>query len=146
MRPFLPMVLLVAVSSTLASSQVRIEVQDKQIAGEINGKPFTAFQDGADANKPYFYPWPVGLARNSFRTPPQKSVDVAVAKQFVLHEGLRAETRVEALNIFNSKNFINVNNTYGEGAAPSPSFLSPLPGISNTDPSPQVQFAVRLLF
>jgi len=62
-----------------------------------------------------------------------------------VHDRLNAEIRVEALNVLNSKNFINVNNNYGTGAAPSSSFLMPLPGIANTDPSRQLQFVVRFV-
>jgi hypothetical protein len=88
----------------------------------------------------------LGMGRDSFRTPAQKTVDVALSKQFIVHERFRAETRVEALNAFNSKNFITVNNTYGEGSTPVASFLTPLAGVTNTDPSRQLQFAVGFLF
>jgi hypothetical protein len=46
----------VLLQATLACSQVKIEVQDNQIAVSVNGKPFTALQKGKDANKPYLYP------------------------------------------------------------------------------------------
>jgi hypothetical protein len=105
--------------------------------------PLTGQDDNGDG---YSADRPVGFGRNSFRTPSQKTVNVALAKQFTLRERLRAETRIEALNVFNSKNFINVNNNYGEGATPSSSFLTPLAGITNTDPSRQLQFAIRFLF
>src|SRR5262249_10938541 len=98
--------------------------------------PLTGKDDNGDG---YTADRPVGLSRNSFRTPLEKTVDVALAKQFAVRERFRAEARVEALNVFNSKNFINVNSTYGEGATPSSSFLSPLAGISNSDPSRQLQ-------
>jgi hypothetical protein len=42
--------------TTLVSSQVKIDVQDNQIAVSVNGRPFTALQKGKDANKPYLYP------------------------------------------------------------------------------------------
>jgi len=42
--------------SITASSQVKVDVQDNQIAVSVNGKPFTALQKGKDANKPYLYP------------------------------------------------------------------------------------------
>jgi hypothetical protein len=89
---------------------------------------------------------PAGLGRNSFFTPSQKTVDVALAKKFTLRERLSAETRVEALNVFNSKNFVNVRNVYGTGTTPSSTFLTPIAGITNTDPSRQLQFVVRMLF
>jgi hypothetical protein len=59
---------------------------------------------------------------------------------------LNIETRIEALNVLNSKNFITVNNTYGNGATPASSFLAPKAGVENTNPSRQLQFVVRLLF
>ncbi|MGB8010405.1 MAG: carboxypeptidase regulatory-like domain-containing protein [Terriglobales bacterium] len=96
--------------------------------------------DGYSTDRPY------GFARNSFRTPALKTVDLALAKRFTLRERLSAETRVEALNSLNSKNFISVNNDYGAGTTPSSSFLTPEAGITNTDPSRQLQFVVRLLF
>ena len=96
--------------------------------------------DGYNTDRPY------GLGRNSFHTPSLKTVDLGLSKTFTLRERLRAETRVEALNALNSKNFITVNNTYGTGTTPASSFLTPIAGITNTDPSRQLQFVVRLLF
>ncbi|HVM92647.1 MAG TPA: hypothetical protein VMT67_07540 [Terriglobales bacterium] len=105
--------------------------------------PLTGQDDNGDG---YKADRPLGMGRNSFHTPAEKTVSMALAKQFELRERLRAETRVEALNIFNSKNFITVNSTYGEGTTPASTFLSPMAGVANTDPSRQLQFAVRLLF
>jgi len=105
--------------------------------------PLTGQDDNGDG---YNADRPVGFGRNSFRTPDEKTVNIALAKEFTLRERLRAEGRIEALNVFNSKNFINVSNTYGEGTVPSSSFLTPLAGITNTDPSRQLQFALRFLF
>jgi hypothetical protein len=50
------MLLTIALFHALAFSQVKIDVQENQIAVSINGKPFTALQKGKDANKPYLYP------------------------------------------------------------------------------------------
>jgi len=86
------------------------------------------------------------MGRNSFRAPALKTVDISVGKQFTLLERFRADTRIEALNVLNSKNFINVNSTYGESTTPASSFLTPLAGIANTDPSHQLQLVVRLSF
>jgi hypothetical protein len=105
--------------------------------------PITGKDNNGDG---YTVDRPVGSGRNSFFTPSQKTVDVALAKKFTLREKLSAETRVEALNAFNSKNFVNINNKYGDGAAPVSTFLTPNAGITNTDPSRQLQFVVRLLF
>jgi hypothetical protein len=105
--------------------------------------PLTGQDDNGDG---YTADRPVGIGRNSFRAPTLKTVDISVGKQFTLRERFRADTRIEALNVLNSKNFINVNSTYGEGTTPASSFLTPLAGIANTDPSRQWQFVVRLSF
>jgi hypothetical protein len=105
--------------------------------------PLTGKDDNGDG---YTSDRPVGLGRNSFRAPAEKTVNLALAKQIHLHQRLQAETRVEALNLTNSKNFLSVNSTYGEGSSPSANFRKPLTGVANTDPSRQLQFAVRLIF
>jgi hypothetical protein len=105
--------------------------------------PLTGKDDNGDG---YTSDRPVGLGRNSFRTLAEKTVNLAVAKRILLHERFQAETRVEALNLMNSKNFLSVNSTYGESATPSTSFKAPETGVANTDPSRQLQFAVRLIF
>jgi hypothetical protein len=71
---------------------------------------------------------------------------VAGAKRFRLRGSLQAEGRVEVFNLLNRENFIKVNNIYGEGPAPLPTFLAPVAGIVNTDPSRQIQFSVKLIF
>jgi hypothetical protein len=105
--------------------------------------PLTGKDDNGDG---YTSDRPVGFGRNSFWTPAEKTVNLALAKRVHLHERLQAETRVEALNLTNSKNFLSVNNTYGEASSPSTNFRKPLAGVANTDPSRQLQFAVRLIF
>lgn len=89
---------------------------------------------------------PVGLGRNSFRTPMQATFDTSLAKRFLLREGLRMELRAEAFNLFNHTNYIKLNNIYGNGAAPLSTFLAPLAGIQNSDPGRQFQFSTRLIF
>lgn len=105
--------------------------------------PLTGKDDNGDG---YTSDRPVGLGRNSFRTQAEKTVNLALAKKIPLHERFQAEARAEALNLMNSKNFLAVNSTYGEGATPSASFGTPLTGVANTDPSRQLQFVVRLIF
>jgi hypothetical protein len=89
---------------------------------------------------------PVGLGRNSFRTPKQASVDASLSKQLRLSDQVRVEGRVEVFNALNHNNFINVNNIYGDGATPLAAFLTPIAGIRNSDPSRQIQFLMRLMF
>ena len=105
--------------------------------------PITGVDNNGDG---YTVDRPVALGRDSFRTPAQKAIDAAIAKKFSLRGKLSIETRIEALNTLNSKNFITVNNTYGNGATPASTFLAPKAGIGNTNPSRQLQLAVHLLF
>jgi hypothetical protein len=105
--------------------------------------PITGRDNNGDS---YTVDRPIGMARNSFRGPRQVNVDLAVAKPFALTPRLRAELRVEAFNVLNRQNFIKVNNIYGEGPAPLPTFLAPVAGVTNADPARQLQLAVRVLF
>jgi hypothetical protein len=86
------------------------------------------------------------LGRNSFRGPKQLNVDMGLAKQFGVSEGLRVETRLDVFNVFNRNNYIELDNTYGEGPAPGPDFMQPIAGIQSTDPSRRIQLGLRLLF
>jgi hypothetical protein len=105
--------------------------------------PITGVDNNGDG---YTVDRPVGLGRNSFRTPSQKTVDMAITKKLLLPKKLQIVTRIEALNALNSKNYISVNNTYGNGATPSSTFLAPKAGVGNTNPSRQLQFVIHLLF
>jgi outer membrane receptor protein involved in Fe transport len=89
---------------------------------------------------------PAGFARNSFRTPMQATFDASLAKRIALREGLQLELRAEGFNLFNRSNFIKLNNIYGTGTTPLPTFLAPISGISNSDPGRQLQFAARVIF
>jgi len=48
--------LLFIIQTAHLSAQVKIEVSDDQVAVRVNGKLFTALQEGKDANKPYLAP------------------------------------------------------------------------------------------
>jgi hypothetical protein len=89
---------------------------------------------------------PVGLDRNSFRGPAQLNIDMAAAKRFPLGGRVLAEGRLDVFNLLNRENFIRVNNIYGEGPAPLATFLAPVAGITNADPSRQIQLSVRVIF
>jgi hypothetical protein len=89
---------------------------------------------------------PVGFGRNSFRTPLQGNVDLAVTRRFRLYERLQAEGRVQTFNVLNHQNYLNVTNVYGEGPLPAPNFLAPIAGVANSDPSRQIEFSLRFLF
>jgi hypothetical protein len=105
--------------------------------------PITGVDNNGDG---YTVDRPVGMGRNSYTGPSQKTIDSAVAKSFPLPRGLQLETRFEALNTLNSKNFITVNNIYGNDATPISSFLAPKAGVENTNPSRQLQLVMRVHF
>jgi TonB dependent receptor len=89
---------------------------------------------------------PVRLGRNSFFAPAQRTMDVSLARQFTLHDRLGLDLRAQAFNVLNSRNLIVVNNSYGNGAAPIASFLAPEAGITNSDPSRQLEGVTRIRF
>ncbi|HEX8500348.1 MAG TPA: carboxypeptidase regulatory-like domain-containing protein [Pyrinomonadaceae bacterium] len=105
--------------------------------------PVTGLDDNGDG---YRADRPVGLARNSFRTPPQAAFDLSLARRIQLREGLRLELRGEAFNLLNRSNFVKLNGTYGNGPAPAATFLQPLAGLQNSDPGRQFQFGARFIF
>jgi hypothetical protein len=58
----------------------------------------------------------------------------------------QVEVRVEVFNALNRDNFIRLNNIYGDGPTPLPTFLAPVAGLTNPDPARQIQFGLRLMF
>jgi hypothetical protein len=113
------------------------------LASGLPVNPLTGLDDNGDG---YKSDRPVGLARNSFRTPVQLSFDASLARRFALREGFALELRGEVFNVSNRSNFIKLNNVYGNAAAPDLRFLTPLAGVQNSDPGRQFQFAARLIF
>jgi len=105
--------------------------------------PITGRDNNGDS---YTVDRPIGLERNSFRGPAQFNVDLAAAKRFRIATRWRVEARLEIFNLFNRANFIRVNNIFGEGPTPVATFLAPVAGITNADPSRQIQFAFKLSF
>jgi hypothetical protein len=105
--------------------------------------PITGKDDNGDT---YTTDRPVGFSRNSFRTPVQGDMDIALSKRFKIYERLQAEGRVQAFNVLNHQDYLTVRNVYGEGPAPETGFLAPIAGVANSDPSRQIEFSLRFLF
>jgi hypothetical protein len=105
--------------------------------------PITGKDDNGDT---YTIDRPVGFGRNSFRTPVQGDLDIALSKRFRIFERLQAEGRVQAFNVLNHQNYLNVVNTYGEGPTPGATFMAHIAGLANVDPSRQIEFELRFLF
>jgi hypothetical protein len=82
------------------------------------------------------------VRRNSERQPGTSSIDLRLSRMFTLNGRHRVEALIEAFNVLNHVNILALNNTYGTGAAPLPSFREPtLAG----DPR-QIQVGVRWSF
>ena len=119
------------------------------LASGLPVDPRTGVDNNGDSNlidRPVNPATGVVFARNSFRTPMQSNFDMSLAKRVALREGMWLELRAEAFNLFNRNNYVRLNATYGDAAAPLSTFLTPIAGISNSDPRRQFQFALKLLF
>jgi hypothetical protein len=99
---------------------------------------------GADLNGSGFLTSRPGtLARNSFRLPSSKTVDVAVAKTLAIGGPHQLELRMDVFNLLNAINVTQANGTYGRVVGrPIATFMQPS-GVSNPR---QLQLAARYRF
>lgn len=105
--------------------------------------PLTGTDNNGDT---YSADRPVGFGRNSFRGPGHVSLDASLQRTLSLTDRAKLQIRAEVFNVLNRNNYINVNNVYGESLAPRAMFLQPIAGVTNTDPSRQLQLALRVTF
>jgi hypothetical protein len=112
------------------------------VVSYASGAPFNLVTGTDNNNDTTVNDRPAGVGRNSGRMPATSSVDVRLLRSFQLTDQHRIEVMVEAFNLLNHVNILNVNNTYGNGAAPLPSFGQP---TAAGDPR-QVQLGVRWSF
>jgi Carboxypeptidase regulatory-like domain/TonB dependent receptor len=77
------------------------------------------------------------LGRNAFRAPNFEEWDLAVDKNFRIHEDIHAQFRSEFFNVLNNVNF-GIPNTISNNSA--------FGQIRTTYPARQIQFALKLLF
>jgi hypothetical protein len=132
------------VASVAARAPGDVHVSSVVVAASgLPVNPLTGRDNNGDS---YSVDRPVGFARNSFRGPAQFNVDMAVARAFRLVSRVSVEGRLEIFNLFNRANHLRVNSIYGEGLDPLPTFLAPVAGITNVDPSRQLQVGVRMRF
>jgi len=116
-----------------------------KLFGNIEMAPIITLSDGhpvnpltgADENQGRGFPLttrPLGLPRNSLRTPRFVNVDLRIVKYFPLG-GLtpysasghrRIDFVVEFFNLFNHPNVLGVNQFYGPNSTPLPGFGSPI--------------------
>ena len=85
---------------------------------------------------------PLGLARNSLRTPRFINLDLRALKYFPFGERRRLDLVVEFFNLFNHPNVAGVNQSFGSGAAPLASFAAP----ASFSPPRQVRLSIDFEF
>ncbi|PYS75853.1 MAG: hypothetical protein DMF66_17950 [Acidobacteria bacterium] len=92
-----------------------------------SGRPANALT-GADEERSRAFPLasrPLGLARNSLRTPRFINFDLRALKYFPFGEKRRLDLVVEFFNLFNHPNVTGVNQLFGSGVAPILTFGAP---------------------
>ena len=103
---------------------------DPQAGADLNGDGFNTDRPGT-------------LARNSYRLPTSKTIDIAAAKSFAFIGSHRIEIRMDVFNLLNATNVTGVNTVYGRViGSPAATFMQPT-AVSNPR---QLQFAVRYRF
>ena len=112
------------------------------VVAYASGAPFNVVTGTDNNNDTTVNDRPAGVGRNSARMPATSSVDVRLLRAFRLGDQQRIEVMVEAFNLLNHVNVLNVNNTYGNGATPLASFGQP---TAAGDPR-QIQIGARWSF
>lgn len=106
------------------------------------GAPFTIVAGSDLNNDTNNNDRPAGVGRNSARLPATSSLDVRLSRAFSILGGRRLEAMIEAFNLLNHVNVLNVNNTFGSGAAPLAAFNQP----TSVGDMRQLQLGVRWTF
>lgn len=91
------------------------------------------------------------VPRNSLRGFGAWQMDLAARREFVIHDNLRAQLRVEAFNVFNHPNFGSVNaalgqQTFGQAISTLANSLGVLNPLYQLGGPRSVQFAIKLVF
>jgi hypothetical protein len=111
------------------------------VFARATGLPFNVVTGGDRNNDTTVNDRPEGVSRNSARLPGTSTFDVRLSRPFIVHRQ-RLEAMVEAFNLFNHVNVVNVNNTIGAGPAPSPTFGQ----VTAVGDMRQIQLGVRWSF
>lgn len=109
-----------------------------------SGRPVNPLT-GADEERSRAFPLasrPLGLSRNSLRTPGFVNFDLRALKYFPFGEKRRLDLVVEFFNLFNHPNVTEVNQFFGSGASPLATFAAP---TSFSSPR-QVRFSIDFEF
>ena len=100
---------------------------------------------GLDSNQSHAFPLsarPLGLGRNSLRTPALTTMDLRVLKYFPFGGVKHLDVVAESFNLFNSPNVSQINPVFGSDSTPIPGFGQPL-GTTGTR---QIEFSLDFEF
>ena len=92
-----------------------------------SGRPVNPLT-GSDEERSRAFPLtsrPLGLGRNTLRTPGFINVDLRALKYFPFGERRRLDLVTEAFNLFNHANVLGINPFFGPGVLPLPTFRTP---------------------
>ena len=109
-----------------------------------NGRPAYPLT-GLDSNQSHAFPLsarPIGLGRNTLKTPALATMDFRVLKYFLFGGAKRLDLVAEFFNLFNSANVSQINPVFGSGKTPIPGFRQPIAGTG----ARQIQFSLDFEF
>ncbi len=93
-----------------------------------SGRPVNALT-GTDEERSRAFPLashPLGFSRNALRTPNFFNTDLRIVKYVPLSEKAKIDFAFEFFNLFNKPNVAAVNQFYGSGTTPLPTFRTPV--------------------
>jgi hypothetical protein len=85
---------------------------------------------------------PAGFGRNSLTTPALFSLDLRLLKAIPMGPNRHLDLVAESFNLLNRTNVTTLNPFFGAGAAPAPSFLTPVEAL----PARQIEFSLDFEF
>jgi hypothetical protein len=109
-----------------------------------SGRPVNPLT-GLDSNQSHAFSFsirPLGLGRNSLKTPALATMDFRALKYFPFGGAKRLDVVAEFFNVFNSANVSQVNPVFGSGLTPIPEFEQPIAGTG----ARQIQFSLDFEF
>jgi outer membrane receptor for ferrienterochelin and colicin len=109
-----------------------------------SGRPVNPLT-GLDSNQSHAFPLsarPLGLGRNSLKTPALATMDFRVLKYFPFGGVKRLDVVAEFFNLFNSANVSQINPVFGPGLTPIAGFGQPIAGTG----ARQIQFSLDFEF
>jgi hypothetical protein len=95
-----------------------------------SGRPADSLT-GIDTNRTHAYPLaarPLGFERNSLRTPFIANTDFRLLKYIPFGKTARLDLVIDAFNLFNHTNVLQINSIFGVGTLPQPGFMQPISG------------------